>query len=271
MPFSIVGFGESEDRSGTPTLIAPFAGDTISDVSGDELRISSIPNPAIAYLYTKAEKPAYPVNSWKLSAPELAAVPLSGSSGDSIGSDTYFGTQISPVQVDTRLHPSGYGMTNSSPLTCTMDTDDEAGVSLNASMVLACVNQGESIMYNDGYARVDYYNKIEGFSGSATVNQWETYSCTSSGLTFNSLPDELVRIVSTRVEMPSGTCYRWAFPTGSSARPGGLICNSNLSKTPEVNNFPTRPFRAITEHPQIQVISGASETITSVEIAYQRV
>ena len=271
MPFSIVGYGESADRSGTPAAITPFAGDTISDVSGDELRISSIPNPAIAYLYTKSEKPAYPVNSWKLNSPEIAACPLTGSGSDSIGSDTYFGTQISPLQVDTRAFPSGYGMTNSSPITCTMDTDDEAGVAQNASMVLAVVNQGESLFYQDGYSPISYYNRITGFSGSATVNQWETYSCTSSGLTFNSLPDELVRIVSTRVEMPSGTCYRWAFPVGSSARPGGLICNSNLSKTPVVNNFPTRPFRAITEHPQIQVISGAAETITSVEIAYQRV
>ena len=271
MPFSVVGFGESEDRSGVPTAIAPFAGDTISDVSGDELRISSIPNPAIAWLYTKSSAAGYPVNNWKLSSPEIAAVPLSGSGSDSVGSDTYFGTQISPVQIDTRNFPSGYGMTNSSPLDCTMDTDDQAGVAMTASMVLGVVNQGEQILYNDGYARVDYYNRITGFSGNVTVNQWEAYSCTSSGLTFNSLPDELVRIVNTRVEMANGTAYRWAFPTGSSSRPGGLISNSNLSKTPEINNFPTRPFRAITEHPQIEVVGSTAETILSVEIAYQRV
>jgi len=271
MPFSVVGFGESEDRSGTPTAIAPFAGDTISDVSGDELRISSIPNPAIAWIYTKSSAAGYPVNDWKLSSPEIAAVPLVGTGGDSVGSDTYFGTQISPVQVDTRQFPSGYGMTNSSPLTATMEEDDEAGVAHTCSMVLGVVNQGEQILYNDGYARVDYYNRITGFSGNVTANQWETYSCTSSGLTFNSLPDELVRIVNTRVEMANGTAYRWAFPTGSSSRPGGLISNSNLSKTPEINNFPTRPFRAITEHPQIQVVGSSAETILSVEIAYQRV
>jgi len=120
MPFSIVGFGESQDRSGVPTAIAPFGNDQISDVSGDELRISSIPNPAIAYIYTKSSAAGYPVNDWKLSSPEIAAVPLTGTGGDSVGSDTYFGTQISPVQVDTRAFPSGYGMTNSSPLTATM-------------------------------------------------------------------------------------------------------------------------------------------------------
>jgi len=162
-------------------------------------------------------------------------------------------------------------MTNSSPLTATMLEDDEAGVAHTCSMVLGCVNQGESIMYNDGYSRVDYYNKITGFSGNVTVNTWKSYSCTSSGLTYSSLPDELVRIVGARVEMPNGTCFRWIFPTGSSSRPGGLISNSNLSKTPEVNNFPTRPFRAITEHPLIEVVSSTAETITSVEIAYQRV
>ena len=271
MPFSIVGFGESEDRSGVPTAIAPFGGDTISDVSGDELRISSIPNPAIAYLYTKSSAAGYPVNDWKLSAPEIAAVPLTGTGGDSVGSDTYFGTQISPVQVDTRAFPSGYGMTNSSPLTATMEEDDEAGVAHTCSMVLGVVNQGEEIAYNDGYARVDYYNRIVGFSGNVSVNTWKSYSRTDSSLTFNSLPDELVRIVGARVEMPNGTCFRWIFPTGSSSRPGGLISNSNLSKTPVVNNFPTRPFRAITEHPLIEVVSSSAETVTSVEIAYQRV
>lgn len=271
MPFSIVGFGESADRSGVPEAITPFANDEISDVSGDELRISSIQNPAIAWIYTKSSAAGYPVNSWKLSSPEIAAVPLLGTGGDSVGSDTYFGTQISPVQVDTRTFPSGYGMTNASPLTCTMDTDDEAGVAKNASMVLAVVEQGESLMYNDGYARVDYHNRYTGFSGNVTVNQFESYSMTSSGLTFNSLPDELVRIVNTRVEMANGTCYRWAFPGGSNSRPGGLIVNSNLSKNPVVNNFPTRSFRAITEHPQIQVVSSTAETILSVEIDYQRV
>ena len=60
------------------------------------------------------------MNSWKLSAPEIAAVPLTGTGGDSVGSDTYYGTQISPVQVDTRAFPSGYGMTNSSALSCTI-------------------------------------------------------------------------------------------------------------------------------------------------------
>lgn len=210
------------------------------------------------------------MNSWKLSAPEIAAVPLTGTGGDSVGSDTYYGTQISPVQVDTRAFPSGYGMTNSSALSCTMLEDDEAGVAHTCSMVLGVVNQGESLMYNDGYSPVTYYNKITGFSGNVTVNTWKAYSCTGSGLTFNSLPDELVRIVGTRVEMPNGTCYRWVFPQGG-GRPGGLISNSNLSKTPEVNNFPTRPFRAITEHPLIEVVSSTAETITSVEIAYQRV
>ena len=153
-----------------------------------------------------------------------------------------------------------------------MDTDDEAGVAQNASMVLGVVNQGESILYNDGYARVDYYNRITGFTGNVSaINTFTSYSCTDSSLTFNSLPDELVRIVNTRVEMDNGTCFRWIFPTGSSSRPGGLISNSNLSKTPEVNNFPTRSFRAITEHPLIEVVSGSVESINSVEIAYQRV
>ena len=162
-------------------------------------------------------------------------------------------------------------MTNSSPLNATMEEDDEAGVAHTCSMVLGVVNQGESIQYNDGYARVDYYNRITGFSGNMTANTWKSYSCTDSSLTFNSLPDELVRIVGARVEMPNGTCFRWIFPTGSSSRPGGLISNSNLSKTPVVNNFPTRPFRAITEHPLIETVSSSAETINSVEIAYQRV
>lgn len=270
MPFSVVGFAESEDRSGTPTNIAPISGDVISDSSGDELRISSIANPAIAWIYTKAEKPGYPLNSWVISSPEIAAVPLSGTGGDSIGSDTYFGTQTSPVQVDTRAFPSSYGMTNSSPITAVADTDDEAGVAQNISVILGTVQQGESLLFNPGYTPITYYNKITGFSGNTSVNTWKTYSCTSSGLTFNSLPDEEVRIVSTRVEMPNGTAYRWVFPSGE-GRPGGIISNSNLSATPVVNNFPTRSFRAITEHPQIEVVSGAAETITSVEIAYQRV
>ena len=64
MPYSIVGFAELEDRSGTATAIAPIGGDDISDVSGDELKISSIPNPTIAWIYTKASKAGYPVSTW---------------------------------------------------------------------------------------------------------------------------------------------------------------------------------------------------------------
>ena len=150
-----------------------------------------------------------------------------------------------------------------------MDTDDQAGVAMTASMILGVVNAGENLPYNHGYARVDYHTKITGFSGNATVNTWSSYSLTSSGLTYDSLPDIPVRIVNARVETPNGTCFRFIFPTGTSSRPGGLISNNTMTGNPVVNNFFSRPFRAISEHPLIEICTSTAETITSVEIDYQ--
>jgi len=36
-----------------------------------------------------------------------------------------------------------------------------------------------------------------------------------------------------------------------------------------VNNFWSRPFRAISEHPLIEICTPTAETITSVELDYQ--
>jgi hypothetical protein len=269
MPYSIVGFAELADRSGTAEAITPIGSDDISDVSGDELKISSIPRPTIAWIYTKASKAGYPVNSWQLNSPEIAAIPLTGTGGDAVAADSNFGTVTNQLTIDTRLFPSDFGFTSSSPLTCTMDTDDEAGVSQSASMILGIMNAGESLPFNPGYARVDYHSKITGFSGNATVNSFSSYSLTSSGLTYNSLPDIPVRIINARVETPNGTCFRFIFPTGNSSRPGGLISNNTLTGNPAVNNFFSRPFRAISEHPLLEICTSTAETITSVEIDYQ--
>ena len=40
-----------------------------------------------------------------------------------------------------------------------MDTDDQAGVAMTASMILGVVNAGENLPYNHGYARVDYHTR----------------------------------------------------------------------------------------------------------------
>ena len=264
-----MGFAESADRSGTAEAISPIGGDDISDVSGDELKISSIPNPTIAWVYTKASNASYPVNTWQLSSPEIAATPLTGTSGSAVSVDGDFGTISDNVQIDTRLFPSDFGLTSSSPLTCTMDTDDQAGVAMTASMILGVVNAGESLPYNNGYARIDYHNRITGFSGNSTVNTWSSYSLTSSGLTYNSLPDIPVRIINARVESATGTAFRFIFPTGTSSRPGGIISNNTLTDNPIVNNFWSRPFRAISEHPLIEVCTSTAEVPTSVEIDYQ--
>jgi len=269
MPYSIVGFAESEDRSGVATQITPIAGDDISDVSGDELKISSIPNPTIAWIFNKTSNQTYPISTWQLSSPEIAATPLTGTSGSAVSVDGDFGTISDNVQIDTRLFPSDFGLTSSSPLTCTILEGDEAGVAHTNSMIMGIVNAGESLPYNNGYARIDYHNRITGFSGNSTVNTWSSYSLTSSGLTYNSLPDIPVRIINARVESATGTAFRFIFPTGTSSRPGGIISNNTLTDNPIVNNFWSRPFRAISEHPLIEVCTSTAEVPTSVEIDYQ--
>jgi hypothetical protein len=265
--YSGYAFQNDSDRSATLENLTPVS-DPIASTTSTQLKLSSFPNPHIAWIYYKVDALTHFILETKLTSPTISGQPIVGRTGDITSSATHPNWNHEPT-VDMRNAPNSFGISSSDPIEAFARDTDVGGEAARIACVLGVTDGTPLVSSNSTPFRVDYTQTYTGFSAS-TQDTWSNQDL-SSLTTTASIPDVPVRVVGARLNDSGAVAFRLVYPRGSSLRPTFIACNSHADQTPNLNfNSLGRDYLAVSEEPSIDILSFDNSTASDLTLYLQR-
>lgn len=265
--YSGYAFQNDSDRSATLENLTPVV-DPIASTNSTQLKLSSFPNPHIAWIYYKVDALTHFILETKLTSPTISGQPITTNNGDVTSSATHPNWNHEPT-VDMRNAPNSFGISSSDPIEAFARDTDVGGEAARIACILGITDGTPLVSSNSTPFRVDFTQTYTGFSAS-TQDTWSNQSL-SDLTTTASIPDIPVRVVGARLNDSEGVAFRLVYPRGSSLRPTFLSTNSHCDVTPNVNfNSIGRSYLAVSEEPSIDILSFGNTTPSDLTLYLQR-
>jgi len=267
MSYSGYAFQNDSDRSATLENLTPVT-DPIASTTSTQLKLSSFPNPHIAWIYYKVDALTHFILETKLTSPTISGQPIVTRTGDITSSATHPNWNHEPT-VDMRNAPNSFGISSSDPIEAFARDTDVGGEAARICCALGVTDGTPLVSSNSTPFRVDYTQTYTGF-GANTADQYTNHDL-SSLTTTASIPDVPVRIVGARLNDSDANIFRIQYPRGSSLQPIFIANNSHCDQTPNVNfNSLGRTYLAVSEEPSINTLAFSGSTSSDLTLYLQR-
>ena len=126
--YSGYAFQNDSDRSATLENLTPVV-DPIASTNSTQLKLSSFPNPHIAWIYYKVDALTHFILETKLTSPTISGQPITTNNGDVTSSATHPNWNHEPT-VDMRNAPNSFGISCQNRTNTTHFTSKSAGTIL---------------------------------------------------------------------------------------------------------------------------------------------
>lgn len=265
--YSGYAFQNDSDRSATLENLTPIS-DPIASTTSTQLKLSSFPNPHIAWIYYKVDALTHFILETKFSSPTISGQPITTNYGDVTSSITHPNWNHEPT-VDMRNAPNSFGITSSDPIEAFSRDTDVGGEASRICCGIGVTDGTPLVSANSTPFRVDYTQTYSGFSASVQ-DTWSNQDL-SSLTTTASIPDVPVRIVGARLNDSGANLFRMVYPRGSSLRPMFIANNSHADANINLNfNSLGRSYLSISEEPSIDILSFDNSTPSDLTLYLQR-